>query len=63
MLPSRKEPFHPHSHDPKIKGCALDMGRWSKFLRPGDTYTDPSGRKYYVAEDGSLRRVEKDKEG
>lgn len=57
MLLTNEKKFHPHNHDPHLKGCTLDMGRKCKFLRPGDTYTDPRGRRYYVAEDGSLRRI------
>lgn len=58
MLPKEK-PFHPHNHDRHIKGCTIDLGNRCAFLKPGDTYTDPRGRKYLVAEDGSLRRVKK----
>lgn len=58
MLPKEK-PFHPHDHDHHIKGCTLDFRDRCKFLKPGDTYTDLSGREYKVAEDGSLRRVKK----
>jgi hypothetical protein len=57
MLPRDEKPFHPHRHDPHLKGCTLDFRGKCKFLRPGDNYTDMSGRKYRVAEDGSLRRV------
>lgn len=57
MLPKDEKPFHPHSHDPQERGCTLDFRGKCKFLRPGDNYTDMSGRKYYVAEDGSLRRI------
>lgn len=59
MLPKKKEPFHPHSHDPHEKGCTLDFRDKCTFLAPGEVYTDLRGRKYVVAEDGSLRRVKK----
>lgn len=61
MLPTNEKKFHPHSHDPREKGCTIDIGRRCKFLRPGDTYTDPRGRKYYVAEDGNLRRIKEER--
>ncbi len=48
--------FHPHNHDPKIKGTTLDFRGRCQFLEHGSTYKDFSGREYFVAEDGSLRR-------
>jgi len=62
MLPKDEKPFHPHRHDPREKGCTLDFRGKCKFLRPGDNYTDPNGRKYYVAEDGSLRKIKEERE-
>lgn len=59
MLPKDEPPFHPHFHDRHIKGCTLDCRDRSVFLKPGDTWTDQRGRKYTVADDGSLRRVKK----
>lgn len=49
----------PHPYFRKDRGVTVQFGNRCKFLKPGDTYTDPRGRKYRVAEDGSLRRVKK----
>lgn len=57
MQTKKTTPFHPHDHDRKVRGCTIDYQGKSLFLRPGDNYTDFRGRRYTVAEDGSLRRV------
>ncbi len=53
---SKKEP-HPHYRPKKEKGATIDFKGQSVFLKPGDTYQDMRGRRYRVAEDGSLRRI------
>ena len=53
----QKKENHPHHRDLKEKGTTIDYNGRCAFLKPGDTYTDLSGRKYRVAEDGSLRRI------
>jgi hypothetical protein len=39
------------------KGAVVMYRDRLAFLSPGDTFTDHEGRKYLVAEDGSMRRV------
>ena len=51
---SKKE-SHPHFR--KDKGVTIDFGGHCVFLKPGQTYQDMRGRRYKVAEDGSLRRI------
>ncbi len=41
----------------KEKGTVIGFRDQRAFVRPGDTFTDFSERKYRVAEDGSLRRI------
>jgi hypothetical protein len=50
--------INPHYRDRKEKGTTLDFRNKSVLLRPGDSYIDFNGRKYRVAEDGSLRRIQ-----
>ena len=57
MLPRGEESINPHYQPKKEKGTTLDFRDKSIFLKPGDVYTDFNGRKYKVAEDGSLRRI------
>lgn len=58
---SKDEPrFHPHNHNPREKGCTIDFRDRCKFLKPGERFRDQSGRLYRVAEDGSLRREDKE---
>lgn len=61
MLSRGKKSAHPHYRDRREKGTTLDFGNKSAFLKPGDVWTDMNGRKYRVAEDGSLRRVKEER--
>lgn len=61
MLSRGKNHTHPHYRDRREKGTTLDFGNKSAFLKPGDSYTDFNGRKYRVAEDGSLRRIKEER--
>ncbi len=44
-------------HQRRDKGAVVSYRGYSHFLRPNDTFTDHNGRKYRVAEDGSMRRI------
>ncbi len=61
MFPKVSKSFHPHNHNPKEKGCTIDYNGLCKFLKPGDRYRDMRGVEYYIAEDGSQRRADKEK--
>jgi len=52
----------PHYRDRREKGTTLDFRNKSAFLKPGDVWTDMNGKKYRVAEDGSLRKIKEERE-
>jgi len=62
MMTKDEPKFHPHNHDPHLKGCTIDFRGRCAFLKPGEKFKGQNGRLYYVAEDGSLRRADKEKE-
>lgn len=54
---TEKLPEHPNYRSRKEKGAVVGYGGRVAFLNVGDVFTDFKGRKYRVAEDGSLRRI------
>ncbi|MFH1625363.1 MAG: hypothetical protein ABID54_09450 [Pseudomonadota bacterium] len=55
--PEDKKISNPHFLPKKEKGCVVGLWDRRAFIKPGDTFVDIRGRKYRVAEDGSLRRM------
>jgi hypothetical protein len=53
----RMEQVKDHPYLRKERGAVVALNGSCVFLAPNDEYTDPRGRKYVVAPDGSMRRV------
>lgn len=55
------KPKNDHPYLRRDKGAIVQLEDKCAFMKPGNFYTDPRGRKYLVAEDGSIRRMFKKK--